>query len=35
MMFHTDSGLNCRADGISTLTSKWKLFSTEHLFEPR
>ena len=34
-MFHTDSKLKRRADGNKTFTNKWKLFSTEHLFEPR
>ena len=34
-MFHTDSSLNGRSDLNKTLTSKWKLFSTEQLFEPR
>ena len=31
-MFHTDSSLNWRAIGNKTFTSKWNLFSTEHLF---
>ena len=34
-MFHADSGLNWRAIGNKTFTSKRKLLSTEHLFEPR
>ena len=34
-MFQSDSSLNWRAIGNKTFTSKWKLLSTEHLFEPR
>ena len=35
IMFHTDISVNRRAIGDKRFTSKWKLLSTEQLFEPR